>query len=106
MCIGAPFVHVARLFVVVRPLATGTSGAGLYETTVGRGWESCSATGAEASDLPISDLLNQDDFEERLGGSLESLDGDLKLLSDSFRPSNLEVDDFGLNGSTASAKYS
>lgn len=52
------------------------------------------------------DLLNHDDFDDRLGESPGSFDKDLKLLSDCFRPRSREVDDFGRSGSTASAKYS
>ena len=57
------------------------------------------------------DLCNGEGVEEGLednaGSSVVSLvAAGLKLFSDILRPISLEADDLGLNGSTASAKYS
>ena len=105
MGIGAPFAHVDRL--VAAGLGFGLTTSGVVLCEMGAGREGCcsDSTGAGLS-LPISDLLNHEGLVVRFGGSLGSLDeSDLKLLSDCFRPSNLE-DDFGRSGSAASAKYS
>jgi hypothetical protein len=96
------------LLAADRPLESCASSAVfvvLYDAADCRAW-SGSRIGAGLSDLPMRDLLNHDAFEERPGVSTESFNGDLKLLSDNFRPRSLGVDAFGRNGSTASVKYS
>lgn len=68
---------------------------------------SSSINGAGLSDRPMRDLRNhEEDFVDRVGDSATSREGVRKLLSDILRPNNLEVDDLGLRGSTASVKYS
>lgn len=98
---GAPLVQVARLLAEALALFEGESTAALYGLCLAA---SISKRGAGLSDLPIKDRRNHDDFVDKLGES--PLLGLLKLLSDCLRPSNRAVDDFGRNGSTASAKYS
>lgn len=72
------------------------------------GFDGCSGSnvGAGLSDFPINDLLNHDGLVERVGESCVSLVGDLTLFSDCLRPRSRAVEDLGLKGSTASAKYS
>lgn len=106
MGIGAPFAHVDRLVAAGLAFGLAASGVGVVLWVTGAGRDACSGSIGAGLSLPIRDLLNHEGLDVRLGGSLGSFDdNDLKLLSDCFRPSNLD-DDFGLRGSAASIKYS
>jgi len=103
-----PFVHVALLlangrdfvFVVISEIVVAWTGEGRGDTV----WVfvACGDTAGELS-LPMSDFLNQDGLEDSDGLSVASL-CDLDSMLECFLPRTRAVDDFGRNGSTASAK--
>lgn len=62
---------MARLAAAGLVLLACRSGVVLYDTTDGRTAWSVSKAGAGLSDLPISDLLNHEGFDDTLGESLD-----------------------------------
>ncbi len=76
----------------------------------GRGDETCARLAcwgtAGALSRLIKDFLNHDGLLVRAGGASEVSLVALKLMSECFRPSSFDVEDFGRRGSTASIKYS
>lgn len=113
---GAPvagvvlLVHVARLLANGRDLVVTVGAATVFACTgEGRGDASCvlaSCAGTiEKLSLLTRDFRNQEGLEDSCGPSPGSLLGLVSVLY-CLRPRNLEVEDFGRSGSTASAKNS
>jgi hypothetical protein len=113
ICIGAafegPFDHVDLLLAggrtfcaVISVVVDACIGCGLGVTF--SLFDGVIDEAVEFSDLPISDFLNHDALLDSVS-ALKSFEPRW-LRSECFLPSIFEAADLGLNGSTASAKYS